>query len=75
LLYRSGPHGTVDLYQMDEKLAADAIRAHRIAGQVDPGQDGDVHITADEPALDRFMATPEAAALFIKPMVRMTRVR
>lgn len=75
LLYRMGRHGSIELYLMDEKAAAAAIRAHRIAGQVDPGQNGDVHITADEPALDQFMATPEAAALFIKPMVRMTRVR
>jgi hypothetical protein len=74
LLYRTGRRGSLDLYLMDEKAAAEAIRAHRIAGQVDPGQDGDVHITADEPALDRFMATPEAALLFTKPMVRLHRV-
>jgi len=74
LMYRADRQGTIQLYTMDDKAAAAAIRAHEIAGEIEPGQDGDVHITADEPALDAFMKSSRAAAMFSKPLITMTRV-
>jgi hypothetical protein len=74
LMYRADGRGTIQLYTMDEKAAAAAIKAHEIAGDVEPGQDGDVHITAGEPALDAFMRSSRAAAMFTKPLITMTRV-
>jgi hypothetical protein len=72
LYHASGPNKIV-LYQMDDKAAADAIRAGEIAGDIEPGDNGDVHITASEPALDNFMKTPRAAKLFSKALVTLTR--
>jgi hypothetical protein len=74
LLYRAAGRGRIEIYQMDDKAAAAAIKAHEIAGDIEPGQDGDVHITADEPALDAFMRSSRAAAMFTKPLITMTRV-
>jgi len=74
LMYRADRQGTIQLYTMDEKAAAAAIKAHEIAGDIEPGQDGDVHITAEEPALDAFMKSSRAAAMFSKPLITMTRV-
>jgi len=74
LLYRVAKSGKLTLYMMDDKAVAAAIRAGEIAGEVEPGQDGDVHITADAAALDSFLKTPRAAALFSKPLVTLTRV-
>jgi hypothetical protein len=74
LMYRADRRGTIQLYTMDDKAAAAAIRAHEIAGEIEPGQDGDIHITADEPALDAFMKSSRAAAMFSKPLITMTKV-
>ncbi len=74
LLYRATGRGTIALYIMDDKAAAAAIKAGAIAGEVDPGENGDVRITAGEPALDNFMRTPQAAKLFSKALVSITRV-
>lgn len=65
---------TVVLYEMADDATAAAIRAHEIAGEIDSGKEGDVRITADEPALDAFMKTPRAAKLFTKPLVTLTRI-
>jgi len=73
LLYRASGPGKIVLYQMDDKAAADAIRAGEIAGDIEPGDNGDVHITAGEPALDAFMKTSGAAKLFSKALVTLTR--
>ncbi len=73
LLYRSSGPNKIVLYQMDDKATADAIRAGDIAGDIQPGDNGDVHITAGEPALDAFMKTPRAAKLFSKALVTLTR--
>lgn len=75
MLYRVDGQHRVLLYLMDEQAAAAAIKAGQIAGQVDPGQDGDVHITADAVSLDKFMASPQAAALFKKPFLTLTKLR
>jgi len=45
-----------------------------IAGEVEPGQDGDVHITADAKALDAFMQSPRAGKLFNKSLIALSRV-
>ena len=75
LLYRAAGPDSVTLYQMDDKAAAAAIRAGEIAGEIEPGESGDVRVTADEPALDAFMKTPRAAKLFSKVLVTLTRVK
>jgi hypothetical protein len=64
LLYRV--HGdTLSLYMLDEKKTAAAIRAKQIEGTITKNAFTDtVAITADGPALDAFMAKPDAAKLF-----------
>jgi hypothetical protein len=74
LLYRANGDNSIVLYDMDDDATAAAIRGHAIAGEIDSGKDGDVRLTADEPALDAFMRTPRAASLFKKPMVTLTRI-
>jgi hypothetical protein len=60
---------------MDDKAMAAAIRAGEIAGEIEPGENGDVRITAGEPALDTFLRTPRATRLFSKVLVTLTRAR
>ena len=72
--YRQDRDGTVTLSIMDDKAAAAAVKANEIAGTVDPGEDGDVHLTADAKALDKFLASPRGAALFSKPLVTMKKL-
>jgi hypothetical protein len=74
ILTRNDAHGHVLLYLMDERAAAAAIKSGEIAGDVEQGSSGDVHITADAAALDKFMATPKAAALFKEPLLTLTRL-
>ena len=73
LLYRQTGAKQVTLYQMDDGAVAAAIRAGEVAGEIEPGDNGDVRITAAEPALDAFMKTPRAAKLFVKPLVVLNR--
>jgi hypothetical protein len=64
---------TLTLYLLDEDKAKAAIRAGKLKGSIEPGENGDVAITAEPAALDAFMAQPEAAALF-KVMLVLKRV-
>lgn len=73
LLYRALSPNRVAIYAMDEKAAAAAIRAGQIAGEIEPGEDGDIRIAAKQPELDAFMRTPRAAALFRKELVTLSR--
>jgi hypothetical protein len=73
LAYRVQGPGKVGLFRMDDHAAAAAIRAGEIAGEIEPGENGDVRITAPEPALDRFMGMPRAARLFSKLLVTLIR--
>ena len=73
LLYRSDGKGKVILYQMDDTAVAALIKAGGIAGEVEAGQDGDVHITADAGSLDAFMRTARAGQLFSKALVALTK--
>lgn len=75
LAYRIQSHDNIGLYHMDDHATAAAIRAGEIAGEIEPGETGDVRITAAEPALDRFLGTPRAARLFNKLLVTLTRAK
>ena len=75
LAYRVEARGKIGLYRMDDEATAAAIRAGEIAGEIEPGETGDVRITATEPALDRFLGTPRAARLFNKLLVTLTRAK
>jgi hypothetical protein len=55
---------TLTLYLIDEDKAKEAVQRGAIKGTVEPGDSGDVKITADAAALDAFFATPEAVKLF-----------
>jgi hypothetical protein len=74
VLYRFDADGSLALTLMDEDAAKDAINAGRIAGEVLPGQFGDVVLTAPPAALDAFLASPAGRALFDKPAVILRRV-
>ena len=60
---------TLTLYLLDEDKTKEAVKAGKLAGTVEPGESGDVQITAEPEALDAFMAKPEAAELFKVLMV------
>jgi len=75
LLYRMAGKDELTLYTMDEDATRAAIRAGVIAGAIERGQDGDVRITAGQPALDTFMGTQRAARLFTKRLVTLQRKR
>ena len=68
LLYVVKGH-TLTLYLLDEDKTKEAVKAGKIKGEVEPGDSGDVVITADAGELDAFMAKPEAAELFKVLMV------
>jgi hypothetical protein len=74
VLYRFGADGSLALTLMDEDAAKSAIKAGRIAGQVGPGQFGDVVLTAPPAALDAFLQTSAGHALFDKPPAILERV-
>jgi len=74
LMYRLGKDGKLTLYLLDEEKTAAAVKAGKIKGDVQPGSTGDVHLTAEPAALDKFFASKEGAALFDKPMVTMTKI-
>jgi hypothetical protein len=63
VLYRIAHH-TLTLSQLDEDKVKAAIAAGAIAGTVEPGDYGDVQLTADAKTLDAFMARPETAKLY-----------
>ncbi len=65
---------SLTLYLMDEDAAKAAIAAGQIKGTVGPGDNGDVQITSDAADLDAFLATPEGAALFKSPLVKLTKM-
>jgi hypothetical protein len=75
LLYRLGKDGKLTLWLLDEDKAREAVKAGRIKGDVGQGSMGDVHITTEPAALDKFFASKEGAALFTKPMAVMDRVK
>ena len=60
---------TLTLYLLDEDKTKQAVKAGKIKGTIEPGEAGDVQITAEAAELDAFMAKPEAAELFKVLMV------
>jgi hypothetical protein len=72
LLYRVD-NGTLTLWLMDEKAAKAAIGSGKIQGTIDPGDLGDVHITAEPAALDAFFGSKEGAALFSQKLLTLHR--
>ena len=60
---------TLTLYLIDEDKAKAAVKAGQIKGEVEPGDNGDVVITAGGAELDAFMAKPDAVELFKVLMV------
>jgi hypothetical protein len=69
VLYRINGDGALVLYIIDEKLAKNAIKGGKIAGDIEQGQYGNVTLTATAADLDAFMASPQGRALFDKPLV------
>jgi len=65
---------TLTLLLLDEKKTAAAIRSGAIAGTIEPGEYGDVHITADAASLDKFMQSDAGAALFSAPILVMKKI-
>jgi hypothetical protein len=74
VLYRIDAKGTLTFYLMDEAATKAAITAGKIKGTVGQGSMGDAEITADPAALDKFMQSPAALALFIKPSIVLKKV-
>jgi hypothetical protein len=73
LLYKVNGDGALVIYLLDEKKAAAAIKAGKIAGTIEPGQDGDIVLTATAADLDAFFQTPDGRALFVKPLAILRR--
>lgn len=59
---------------LDEKKTAAAIKSGVLAGTIEPGDYGDVHITAEPTALDAFMQSPAGLAFFAPPSIVMRKV-
>ena len=74
VLYEISADGHLALYLIDEKAARISIEKGAIAGTVEPGEFGDVRITADPAALDRFFAGNAGRALFTTPLGILQRV-
>lgn len=67
ILYNNAD-GFFAIYLLNEKAARLAIRRRAIAGTIEPGEFGDVTITAAPAALDAFFASKAGRALFTKPL-------
>jgi len=65
---------TLTLLLLDEKKTRAAIQAGTIAGKIEPGEYGDVHITADASSLDKFMQSDAGVALFSAQPIVMRKV-
>lgn len=74
ILYNISPDGLLALYLIDEKAVRAAIGKGAISGTVEPGEFGDVTITAAPATLDAFFASPAGRALFTKPLGILQRV-
>ncbi len=75
ILYRINSDGALVIYIMDDTIAKAAIKAGKIAGNVEEGQFGDVVLTAQAADLDAYMASPQGRALFTKPLAILRKVK
>jgi hypothetical protein len=63
------------LFLLDEKSVADAIKAGRLKGTIEPGEAGDVHLSSDAASLDSLFQTAEGIALFNKnPLITLRKI-
>lgn len=74
LLYRMEADGRVNLYLMSEDAVKAAIQTGAIAGTIEPGDLGDVSVTADPDDLDRFLTSAEGAGLFTEKFATLTKM-
>lgn len=74
LLYRVEADGRVSLFLISEDKAKDAIQSGEIAGTIEPGELGDVTLTAEPDDLDKFFASDDGAALFTENFAILTKV-
>jgi hypothetical protein len=74
LLYRVEANGKVSLLLISEDKAKDAIQKGEIAGTIEPGNLGDVTLTAEPDDLDSFFAGDDGAALFTEKFATLTKV-
>lgn len=75
VLYRIDAKGTLTLAMMDETATKAAIDAHKIKGTTGKGGTDDAVITADPKALDAFMRSAAAVALFETPFFTLHKVK
>lgn len=74
LLYRFGSDGRVTLFLVSEDKAKEAIQTGAVAGAIEPGDFGDVTLTADPDDLDKFFTSDDGAALFSEKFATLTKV-
>lgn len=74
LLYRFESNGRVSLFLISEDKAKEAIQSGAVAGTIEPGDFGDVKLTAEPYDLDKFFAGDEGTALFTEKFATLTKV-
>jgi len=74
LFYRTESDGRISLFIVSEQAAKDAIQRGKIAGSIEPGDFGDVKITADPDVLDKYFGSDEGAALFTEKFATLTKM-
>lgn len=74
LLYHFEKDGRVSLFLISEDKAKDAIQSGDVAGTIEPGDFGDVALTAEPDDLDKFFAGDDGAALFAQKFATLTKV-
>lgn len=75
MFYRIADDGSVTLALLDDKATKAAIQAGKLAGTVQPGDMGDVRITAEPAKLDAFFASKDAENLFSQKLLVLTKVQ
>ena len=75
IYYRYDDDGALMLYLIDETAAKTAVKTGKIAGTIEPGDYGDVVLTAPPGELDAFMGSPAGRALFTRPVAVLRKVK
>ncbi|HUO92934.1 MAG TPA: hypothetical protein VMU22_08425 [Rhizomicrobium sp.] len=75
IYYRYNDDGALMLFLIDETAAKAAVKSGKIAGTIEPGDYGDVMLTAPPGELDAFMASSAGRALFTRPVAVLKRVK
>lgn len=74
LLTRTESDGRITLFLISEGAAKDAIQRGDVAGTIEPGDFGDVKITAEAEDLDKYFGSEEGAALFTQKFATLTKM-